>query len=235
MQSQNTKIKIDTENLFHAYLLLCPDRETLDQIIDDLILDSGCLREDVTVIEPSDEKGKAGEIAVAEIRSFIHDLTLSSHGSMRIGIIHRAEKLNRSSANILLKTLEEPPKDVVIVLTASSSNIIPTIKSRCQIIRVNKEPESDEISFLLKDFLDNSLASAFKKIDETVKSNQTDKFLSDLTEQFETKMIENYDQKAANILEKIFRSQERIAGNANPRLTLENLIIFIRMNYKSKD
>ena len=50
-------------------------------------------------------------------------------------IIHQAEKMNTNSANSLLKFLEEPPANFMIILeTQSLGKILPTIRSRCQII-----------------------------------------------------------------------------------------------------
>ena len=62
--------------------------------------------------------------------------TKSIYSGKRIYIIEEAEKLNNSSANTLLKFLEEPDDDIIaILITSSKYNIIETILSRCQIIR----------------------------------------------------------------------------------------------------
>ncbi len=57
-------------------------------------------------------------------------------GNKKVVIIDQAEKLNLHAANCLLKTLEEPPDDTVLILIAQSgAPLLPTIRSRCQIIR----------------------------------------------------------------------------------------------------
>ncbi|MBO5376244.1 MAG: hypothetical protein J6A52_05265 [Bacilli bacterium] len=62
--------------------------------------------------------------------------TKSIYNSKRIYIIEEAEKLNSSSANTLLKFLEEPEENIIAILITSNRNIvINTIVSRCQIIR----------------------------------------------------------------------------------------------------
>lgn len=54
-------------------------------------------------------------------------------GHRKIAIIDRADQLNINSANALLKTLEEPSEDVVLVLLQESGRpVLPTIRSRCQ-------------------------------------------------------------------------------------------------------
>lgn len=54
----------------------------------------------------------------------------------RVFIIEKADKLNQQSANALLKTLEEPPATSYLILTTSRpASLLPTIRSRCQLIR----------------------------------------------------------------------------------------------------
>ena len=65
-------------------------------------------------------------------------------------IIDQAEKLNLHAANCLLKTLEEPPDDTVIILVAHAAmTLLPTIVSRCQRIRFAPRPDAAIIDFLL--------------------------------------------------------------------------------------
>jgi DNA polymerase-3 subunit delta' len=56
-------------------------------------------------------------------------------GRRRVAIIDDAETLNDESANALLKTLEEPPPNSVLILIATSADLLlPTIRSRCQVV-----------------------------------------------------------------------------------------------------
>ena len=55
-----------------------------------------------------------------------------------MAIINNAEKLNNNSANVILKTLEEPKgKTVLFIITRNYELLLPTIQSRCQIINLN--------------------------------------------------------------------------------------------------
>ncbi|HEV2474249.1 MAG TPA: hypothetical protein VGS41_16350, partial [Chthonomonadales bacterium] len=59
-------------------------------------------------------------------------------GKRRVFIIERADTLTQAAANSLLKALEEPPPYVLFVLCAPHpARLLPTINSRCQIVRVN--------------------------------------------------------------------------------------------------
>lgn len=232
VMQNNENIKIDAEkNLFHAYLFVCQKRESAQKNINQLIKDLCCLKEDINIIEPSEESGKAGEIPVETIRSFIHQLSLTSHGEKRIGIIYDVDRLNVSSSNILLKTLEEPPKNAIVILTARNNNITPTIQSRCRVIRINDQAESESITYSYCDFIDAPLHQSFKKIEEIVKDNRIEKLLADWMQEFEVILLVKYDIKIALILEKIIKARKKIAGNANARLVLENLILFMKQNY----
>lgn len=74
------------------------------------------------------------QIGVDQIREAIKKLTGSAHLSgAKVLIIHQADSMTESSANALLKTLEEPTAGTYLLLiTAKSERILPTIKSRCE-------------------------------------------------------------------------------------------------------
>jgi len=74
------------------------------------------------------------EIGIGQIRELGRAASLRPYeGRYRVFIIDGAEYLNQESANCLLKTLEEPPPNVILALLASSdSALLPTITSRCQ-------------------------------------------------------------------------------------------------------
>jgi DNA polymerase-3 subunit delta' len=82
-----------------------------------------------------DYKGK--EIPVDQIRALRHDAAYPPYeGKRKVYIIADAERMSPSASNSLLKTLEEPPARVTFLLVAESSvALLPTITSRCQLIR----------------------------------------------------------------------------------------------------
>lgn len=81
-----------------------------------------------TFLGPAEKRGKSG---------LCYDLSHSPMaGGRKIAIIADAETLNEEGSNALLKTLEEPPPHSIIILVSTSTDsILPTIRSRCQIIR----------------------------------------------------------------------------------------------------
>lgn len=82
-------------------------------------------------------------IKIGQVRAMQEQLVSRTVGAGRCAvIIDQAETLNASAANCLLKTLEEPPGDTVLLLVANeTTTLLPTVLSRCQ--RVVFAPLSD--------------------------------------------------------------------------------------------
>lgn len=97
-----------------------------------------------------EEPGKA--IKVDTIRKLLGDLTLKSqYQGYRVVIIDPAHMLNISSANALLKTLEEPPDQLVFLLISSQPRDLPaTILSRCQKLFI-QSPSQTQAEHWLRD------------------------------------------------------------------------------------
>ena len=76
-------------------------------------------------------------------------------GKARVFLIDDADKLNDASANALLKVLEEPPKTShLILITARPAMLLPTILSRCQMIRFSPLTPDEIESHLVKNKID---------------------------------------------------------------------------------
>lgn len=82
------------------------------------------------------ENGRA--LKVDQIRELQRTLSLAPYeATYKIALLLRFEDANPNAANALLKTLEEPPPQVVMLLTASDAEaLLPTIISRCEVIRL---------------------------------------------------------------------------------------------------
>lgn len=82
----------------------------------------------------------------------IHDLSLRPMaGTRRIAIIDDANLMNDEGANAMLKTLEEPPPNSMLILIAENLDaMLPTIRSRCQLVRFSPLAATD-VSELLRE------------------------------------------------------------------------------------
>ncbi len=90
---------------------------------------------DLTIIQAEQE---GGTLKVDQVRELQHTLALSPYeAAYRIALLLRFEEAHPSAENALLKILEEPPAQVILLLTASSpENVLPTTLSRCEVIRM---------------------------------------------------------------------------------------------------
>ncbi|MBE0476612.1 MAG: DNA polymerase III subunit delta' [Coriobacteriia bacterium] len=95
---------------------------------------------DFRVIRPEG----AATYVIEQVREVIHDVALKPvQASWKVYVFEAADAFNEGSANAFLKTLEEPPADVVIVLLAHDHRAVsPTIVSRCQVVRFERLPPS---------------------------------------------------------------------------------------------
>src|SRR5205814_7425936 len=85
---------------------------------------------EISVAQPQSESRR---IVIAQIRNIEHALQMrASHGRRKVAIISDADRLQPQAANAFLKTLEEPPKDSLLLLLSALPEALPdTILSRC--------------------------------------------------------------------------------------------------------
>ena len=99
------------------------------------------------VKRPYDDKGKKlkSEIPVAAIRKLtdFFQETAAEEGLPRIGLIDKGDELNTSSENAVLKLLEEPPENGMLILLADApGRLLPTIRSRCLSLDLRPVPDA---------------------------------------------------------------------------------------------
>lgn len=87
-------------------------------------------------------KKKGNVLIIDKIRELSHFLTLTPYEARyKVALLLHFEEANQNAANALLKTLEEPAPSVVLILTADSEeSLLPTIVSRCQVLRLQPLP-----------------------------------------------------------------------------------------------
>jgi DNA polymerase-3 subunit delta' len=90
---------------------------------------------DVRILDAPDRTLK-----ISEVRELQRELALSPHeGRWRVAVLSGFERATVEAANALLKTLEEPPAYVALLLTATEADVLlPTIVSRCQVVSLRR-------------------------------------------------------------------------------------------------
>lgn len=95
---------------------------------------------------------KQGIINVHETQEIVKSLSLNSYeGSYKIMIIWMPELMNVPAANKLLKIIEEPPQKTVFILVSERDDLLlPTITSRCQMVKINRLTDDEIADYLVK-------------------------------------------------------------------------------------
>ena len=96
------------------------------------------------------KKPPSREIVIDQVRRLADFFGVSSHrGGRRVVLLAPAESLNAVAANALLKILEEPPPDAVFLgVSHEIDAVLPTIRSRCVLIRVAGPPLDEALRWL---------------------------------------------------------------------------------------
>ncbi len=104
---------------------------------------------DFQIVSP-ETGSKSGEIKIDTIRNFTRGAALTAQsGGYKVVIIKPAERMNSAAANSLLKTLEEPTADTVLMLLSDHpSRLLPTIRSRCQQFAFPHPKQAEAIRWL---------------------------------------------------------------------------------------
>ena len=109
---------------------------------------------DIKIIEPDGNWIKKTQLL--ELQKEYNNKSLL--GKKRIYIINKAERLNSSSSNTMLKFLEEPEEDIIaLLITDNRYHVLDTILSRCQILNLKEDiyniEKEDEIMDLIECFI----------------------------------------------------------------------------------
>ena len=136
----------------------CPSCDYIDR---DMHADVHLFRPQTSV--QADEEGGGKEVVIEgamitteQIGQLIAEANLKANrGRRKVFIITTAEAMNPTSANRLLKTLEEPPGDTTLILTTQNlSALLPTIISRCQMLTFRPAPRQEAEAALSARFPD---------------------------------------------------------------------------------
>lgn len=102
---------------------------------------------DITRVEILEDKKEIGVDQIRELRDIV---TLRSHrAGFKIVIVDPADAMNVSASNALLKTLEEPSGDSLLMLmTTRLASLLPTVRSRCQAIAFATPPRAESEAWL---------------------------------------------------------------------------------------
>ncbi len=147
---------ITAGTLHHAYLVVGPAHSGKTTLVLDAVAQLLKITPEKVLTHPDvhwlerlvDEKTSKTkkEISIEQARmvsQFTHESAFYRDG-WRVVIIREADRMSRGAANALLKTLEEPGMHTVLFLLADDeAAIMPTIRSRCQLVRLRPVPDRE--------------------------------------------------------------------------------------------
>ena len=193
---------VQNNNVLHSYLFLGKEgigkKEIAKEILcltkDEECNCKSCIRfdsqnhPDIKIINEESETIKIN--TVREMIQTVYEKPILS--DKKIYIINDCDKMTKEAQNSLLKTLEEPPEYIVIILIASNSDmILNTIKSRCTKIVFDKLKEKEikeilnntefnniKISENMYDFFDGSIGKALQILERKEQYENIEEFIS---------------------------------------------------------
>jgi len=117
------------------------------------IIGKKAIKDYVDIIERRITKGKQS-IGISEVLTVIDEINKKPYeGNRKVIIVHDTDRMTVDAQNAFLKTIEEPPSGVFIMLLCKSQEgILDTIKSRCQIHNLKRLKSKDIRLFLNRDF-----------------------------------------------------------------------------------
>lgn len=198
------------QNIRHAYLLESEDYNKVITIAKKIFLEfnteinnieyllEGNNYPDLKIIEPDGQWIKKEQVTNLKNEFKIK----SAFNNKRIYIIKNAENLNKSSANTMLKFLEEPEDNIIaLLITNNKTKVLETIVSRCQYINLdtNKEKkriinaESLELYSILEEKKQNSGYDIVKLLSEYDDRNEIKNIFNELIFIYEQLLLKKMD------------------------------------------
>lgn len=229
----NFKHRCLKNTLSHAHLIAGEDgvgKGKLANILAKFILNGYLDREYVDIINYSSEKSSFG---VDDVRDIIEEVYKKPfEKDKKVIIIHEGNKLTIQAQNALLKTIEEPPKGVyIIILCESLELILDTIKSRCEIYKLKPLTKSELYEYIkIKKFNydENEIKSAIA-FSEGVPGRIDRYFNDDKLRELRNNIVILIKNLNKNDLEAILQQEESFSNLKNDKEEVLNIFgLFIR-------
>lgn len=186
----------------------------------DIVIKNKIRKSDLFIIDEGGEN-----IKIEKIREIKKKILLRSQNNFKLFCIFDSQNLTLESANSLLKILEEPNSQTIIILfTQNIYKILPTIRSRCKLIQSNLEINIDKEYINILETLKSKkrLFEKFKLVDQIVKDEiDVSKMLELWLQYLQTRKSEYYRIKT------IFEYLKVYKNSINKKLFLDNLFIRI--------
>ncbi len=240
---------IKSKRLAHAYLFLGPDKELMSQVALEFAKALNCFEQpdglsscgrclsckkiehlnhpDIGHIHA---EGASRQIKIKQIRDFKKEAYLKpTEARKKVYIIYDADSMAPEASNCLLKTLEEPPRDIIVILLSLHlGGLLPTLISRCQIIRffqTQSKEFRDESATYIDEFLnaENPFISGRLEFVRRPKGEQL-KTVDLLLRYFRDVLVGNADKNILMLMEGLLRAKDLLQSNVNSKLIADYIL-----------
>ncbi|MFH1533482.1 MAG: hypothetical protein ABID64_00950 [Nitrospirota bacterium] len=168
-------------------------------------------------------------IGIADIRTWQRELFLTPLTSpYTIGIIPNAQLLTIEAQNALLKTLEEPPTHTKIYIESqSSSSLLPTILSRCQIIQLATKPVTSHDSTILQLCDENlSIGKKISLLDEQISNKEEAKvWVTQAIHTLHTNRKTLSTTTYVHFMQHLLTASQHLSANVSYKLAIDQIIL----------
>ena len=182
---------------------------------------------DIHFVEPLPDKR---DISIDQLRELQRGLALRPYEAPRkTCIVEPAERMNVFSANSFLKTLEEPPGNaLIILLTENSDMLLPTIRSRCQLIRFAALSPEHVAQLLEQNGMDRTSADQLSQMSAGSMQRALELDNDSLSVRREL-LLKHLSGLNLDHIMTVFNASEELGGNREETLgTLDMLLSFYR-------
>lgn len=213
-----------------SFLIVAKDKNKASAYISDFLKEQG--------IDPIDVNLQAFEKAmgIEDVRNIQKAILLKPfRGKTKAVIIDAYENITPQAQNALLKILEEPPANTIIIISASKKELLlPTIISRCKVIELkenNLTLSNEEISQYLNVLISLSEKGIGYKLklaqDIAINKGESIVWLEKMSVFLRNKLIKNHnDLQYLHFLKELQKTYKAIKStNVNKRIALENLFL----------
>ncbi|BCX14937.1 MAG: hypothetical protein KatS3mg088_620 [Patescibacteria group bacterium] len=201
----------------NSFLIVSKDEEKIEEKIEEITKTNSAIKSNFSLKKINDARE-------------LKQLTKLSHNQKLAIIIRNIEEASTPALNAILKNIEEPNQNIIFILTTKNiKSVLPTVVSRCQIIKLKSEEKIDaKIASKYLEFLNLKKGSQLLFINKIQKREDALKFLKELilTCQENIHQEENRE-KIANCLIQAHQAILAIKANGNVKLQLTRMVINI--------
>lgn len=210
----------------HAFLIIGGDKKTIEK---ELVSRTSAWKISAWDIIRIPEEGT---VRIEMIRDFERELALTPRNSpAKVGVLTDIDRATPEAQNALLKTLEEPPPLTYIIgTTRNPEALLPTIRSRMSVIRLNDMPPARNATLqtLLRKLLNEPPGKRLALLDPyTATRDDAKNFITAMLAVAHDELLAHPSPTISAFIRNLLTAESQLSVNVNPKLVVDNAVIHI--------